>query len=490
MKIKKIISILFIVFFLFTIKGQAQNCILKIYRPYKYVGSFIKARIFIDGKEVYQLPVKSKLTYSITKGKHTIAIGWKTTSPTNINKTLKEFDIQSNETIYFKVNAGGTSFPKQLQQISENIAISEFNLIPETNHSIKNTTDITDNIPPGIIITSPNITRGFKPVSENKQIAITGVVTDESGVYEVLINGEEINMQNNGAFSHTALLAMGDNSFTVTATDTKQNTTTKTFTIERNSNQEQTEVVNNQTNNNNVIQTGKYYALIIGVSEYSDPNINDLNNEPTNDAQELYNILTTNYTFDKENITLLKNPTYKKIVRSFDDFNKIVTDEDNFLIFYAGHGYYSEEEKVGYWLPSDAELAYTDAWLYNSVLVDNIKKINSKHTLLISDACFSGSIFQTRSLSKNAPMAYQKKYELKSRTGITSGTLKTVPNESIFFQYLIDRLKNNKQKYMSSSELFQKIEIPVGNNSPNTPQFGDIQNVGHEGGDFIFIRKD
>ena len=42
---------------------------------------------------------------------------------------------------------------------------------------------------------------------------------------------------------------------------------------------------------------------------------------------------------------------------------------------------------------------------------------------------------------------------------------------------------------MSASELFQKIEIPVTNNSPNIPQFGDIQNVGDEGGDFIFIRK-
>ena len=42
---------------------------------------------------------------------------------------------------------------------------------------------------------------------------------------------------------------------------------------------------------------------------------------------------------------------------------------------------------------------------------------------------------------------------------------------------------------MSASELFGEIEIPVGNNSPNTPQFGDILNVGDEGGDFIFKLK-
>jgi hypothetical protein len=186
---------------------------------------------------------------------------------------------------------------------------------------------------------------------------------------------------------------------------------------------------------------------------------------------------------------LLKNSTYKQIVRSFDDLSKVVTPNDNLLIFYAGHGYYDEKQGIGYWLPTDAEFNYTDAWLYNSVLVDNIKKINSKHTLLISDACFSGSIFKTRALPKDSDIAYQKKYELKSRKAITSGTLKTVPNKSIFFKYLSEKLTNNTKPYLSASELFQQIEIPVSNNSPNIPQFGDIQNVGDEGGDFIFIRK-
>ena len=475
-------TIILLIIYLSTFNLYSQH--LYVYRDFNPYNGVQPLKILVNNESIGSLQLGQLTTYNIANsGEYKL----KAKGLTSIRNEENSINLNSNENYYYKTTWSVTGvILKSMNYIALPDRIKE--KIP--NEDIENTADITDNIPPEIIITSPNVTRGFKPVSANKQIVITGLVTDESGVYEIMINGEEINMQNNGAFSHTVLLAMGDNLFTVTATDTKRNTTTKTFTIERNSNLEQTEVVNNQTNNNtNVIQTGKYYALIIGVSEYSDPNINDLNNEPTNDAQELYNVLTTNYTFDKENITLLKNPTYKKIVRSFDDFNKIVTDEDNFLIFYAGHGYYSEEEKVGYWLPSDAELDYTDAWLYNSVLVDNIKKINSKHTLLISDACFSGSIFQTRSLSKNAPMAYQKKYELKSRTGITSGTLKTVPNESVFFQYLIDRLKNNKQKYMSSSELFQKIEIPVGNNSPNTPQFGDIQNVGHEGGDFIFIRK-
>jgi len=68
--------------------------------------------------------------------------------------------------------------------------------------------------------------------------------------------------------------------------------------------------------------------------------------------------------------------------------------------------------------------------------------------------------------------------------------LKTVPNVSVFMKYLLERLSNNSEKYFSSSQLFQSIEIPVGNNSPTTPQYGVIQNVGDEGGDFIFIKKE
>jgi hypothetical protein len=262
--------------------------------------------------------------------------------------------------------------------------------------------------------------------------------------------------------------------------------TIKEFTIKRVSDQRGNEPQNNNPEN---ISAGKYYALIIGVSNYSDKNIPGLDNEPIKDAETLSEILITKYRFDKEGVQLLKDPTYKQIIRSFDDLSRIITENDNLLIFYAGHGYYDEKKEIGYWLPSDAEHNYTDAWLYNSVLADNIKKINSKHTLLISDACFSGSIFKTRALPTITEKAYQKKYELKSRNALTSGILKTVPNKSVFFKYLSEKLTSNTQAYLSASELFQFIEIPVGNNSSSVPQFGDIQNVGDEGGDFIFIKK-
>jgi hypothetical protein len=110
--------------------------------------------------------------------------------------------------------------------------------------------------------------------------------------------------------------------------------------------------------------------------------------------------------------------------------------------------------------------------------------------LLISDACFAGSIFKTRTIFPDADFAINKLYELPSRKAMTSGSLTEVPDESVFVKYLVDRLENNMEKYLSSEQLFNKFKIPVMNNSNLIPAFGEIRDVGDEGGDFIFILRD
>ena len=72
---------------------------------------------------------------------------------------------------------------------------------------------------------------------------------------------------------------------------------------------------------------------------------------------------------------------------------------------------------------------------------------------------------------------------------MTSGTLKEVPDQSVFVKYLIRELKENESRLLPSETLFANFKTAVLNNSPNVPQYGTIQNVGDEGGDFIFVRN-
>ena len=166
-----------------------------------------------------------------------------------------------------------------------------------------------------------------------------------------------------------------------------------------------------------------------------------------------------------------------------------MTPNDNLLIFYAGHGWWDQDANNGYWLPSDARRDSKIDWFRNSSLVDYLQEIKSKHTLLIADACFGGAIFKTRKAFTDAPKAIEKLYELPSRKAMTSGTLTEVPDRSAFINFLVERLENNTEKYLSSEQLFSSFRIAVINNSDVIPQYGEIRNVGDQGGDFIFIKK-
>ena len=73
---------------------------------------------------------------------------------------------------------------------------------------------------------------------------------------------------------------------------------------------------------------------------------------------------------------------------------------------------------------------------------------------------------------------------------MTSGTLKAVPDKSVFLEYMVKRLNDNEEKYLSAEKLFSSFREAVLNNSPNIPQYGTVQNAGDEGGDFIFIRRE
>jgi hypothetical protein len=233
---------------------------------------------------------------------------------------------------------------------------------------------------------------------------------------------------------------------------------------------------------------GKYYALIIGIDDYIDPEISSLD-KPIQDAQTFYNAIISRYTFNEENVRFLKNATSTEIFASLDYFKNRVTPEDNFLIFYAGHGVWNEEAQVGFWLPSDARKNLTRDWFRNSTLRDYLKEIRSKHTLLISDACFGGSIFKSRAAFSDATTAINLLYELPSRKAMTSGTLTEVPDQSAFLKYLVEKLMTNTERYLSSEQLFSSFRIAVINNSSVVPQYGVIQDVNDQGGDFIFILK-
>jgi hypothetical protein len=249
------------------------------------------------------------------------------------------------------------------------------------------------------------------------------------------------------------------------------------------------------TYSGNDLQFGKYYALIIGIDKYSGQ-WSPLKNA-VSDAKAVDDILRNKYKFDYLKVLYNEQATRVNIIKELEWFVANVTASDNVLIYYSGHGEYNQSLNKGYWVPVDAKLTSTSYYISNSDIQTFLGGIKSKHTLLVSDACFSGDIFRGNTLTipfEESDKYYAKVNKVSSRKAITSGGIEPVldggkEGHSIFTYYLLKALQGNEKKYYDASQLYDNIKIPVLNNSDQSPQFNAIKNTGDEGGQFIFLIK-
>ncbi len=232
------------------------------------------------------------------------------------------------------------------------------------------------------------------------------------------------------------------------------------------------------------VDAGKYHAIIISENQYQDNNIVDLD-EPKIDADKLTSLLISKYYFKESDVIRLVDPTRGQILDAIDLKRRTLSQDDNLIIFYAGHGFWDEELKMGFWLPSDSKIESKSNWISNTDLTLYLNAIQSNHILLISDACFSGGIFKSRSIG-DMSQGTKRLYEMKSRKAITSGNLKEVPDNSVFMKFFLKELELNEATFFTPDQLFAKIRPNILNNSTTEPQYGVIYNTGDEGGEFVF----
>ncbi len=352
-----------------------------------------------------------------------------------------------------------------------------------------------DTKPPQIVLLKPSVTRGVHVVGAetavpSNDVAVSGMVIDESGILRVKINGEPIPLTKDNKFNTRVAINPGENLVRIEAVDRKGNTAAKEIIIVRSS-----EFLAGAASETVAVEMPdssgqRYFALIIAVSDYDDSSIMDLQ-QPLKDARDLEHMLVQSYSFDPKRLLFLRNPKRSRLVNAFYGLAKTIGETDNLLVFFAGHGVWDAEMEIGYWLARDARKDDRSTWISNTVVRDFLGGIKSRHTLLIADACFSGGIFRTRSAFDQVTPAISQLYRLKSRKAMSSGTLSEVPDNSVFAQYMLRRLADNPQKYISAQELFSQFRQAVINNSMThqVPQYGTVHGCGDEGGDFIFVRS-
>ena len=240
---------------------------------------------------------------------------------------------------------------------------------------------------------------------------------------------------------------------------------------------------------------GNFYALVIGNNQYK--YYRDLKTA-VNDARAVAHMLESNYGF---NVMLLTNTTRSAILGSIKNLRHQVSSGDNVLVYYAGHGYLDSETDEGFWLPVDADPQDESNWLLTDRVRSKIKVMPAKHVLVVADSCFSGKF--TRSVTRgfriepdtsNYVPGLKRLSTKRSRTVLTSGGLEPVldsignSKHSVFAEEFLSLLNTNKV-VLDAASLSQIIRLKVISNSSQTPEYGPIYEAGHDGGDFLFVRR-
>lgn len=144
---------------------------------------------------------------------------------------------------------------------------------------------------------------------------------------------------------------------------------------------------------------GKRFAVVIGISEYEDPEIPDLE-FADDDAQAFYDFLRSDRAglggIPEENIRLLLNDdgTYRNMRSALYTFLEQATDDDVVYIYIAAHGAPNPNRPDDLFiLPHDAEAVNIAGTGFPMTDVnESIRKLYARHTVLLTDACHSGGI--------------------------------------------------------------------------------------------------
>ena len=232
--------------------------------------------------------------------------------------------------------------------------------------------------------------------------------------------------------------------------------------------------------------------VAVAITEYADDKIRNLNNCLT-DTNSIIGVLLDRYTFEEIDIELLsaKEQTTKSHIynRLYDIFTNAMED-DNLLLLYAGHGEYNPTIGTAYWQTYDSIKSDASTWLNVSDLLDFIKASKAKHISIISDSCFSGAIFDTLERGGGIEAIENR----MSRYALTSGGLERVSDglegkSSPFAETLISVLKNNSTHELFFTKLAEDVILQFNPARTQTPRYGSLSNVGHDGGTFILRLK-
>jgi hypothetical protein len=356
--------------------------------------------------------------------------------------------------------------------------------------------------PPSIQIIDPQIvvTRDSATVKVRSGVRardIVGRVSSPAGLLSLTANDVAQEVDENGMFKTSVDLTAGRTRVTMLAVDRQGKSARLEFFLEADASAAKPAVAAPPKIPS--LNAGNYHALVIGNQRYE--KLQRLNT-PEADVADIAPLLRDRYGFK---VKVLLNATRYEMLTELNKLRDTLTERDNLLIYYAGHGELDRVNGTANWLPIDAEPTSNANWISSSNLTEIFNAMAAKHILVVADSCYSGAL--TRSsigqlqtgLTDEARLNWLKQIaEARSRTALTSGGLKPVLDSgggkySVFASIFIDILSQN-QDVLEGMRLYREISARVLNVAmrqrfEQRPEYGAIRFAGGDSGDFLFVPK-
>ncbi|MFT6408849.1 MAG: hypothetical protein ACJAQ6_002271, partial [Arenicella sp.] len=308
---------------------------------------------------------------------------------------------------------------------------------------------------PTIVLKVPPLiaSRGLNEVKvqPGQQVYLAGGVVVPSGVKSFTVNGNSAALDVNNLFMVQVDVGNEDVPMELRIIDNQDRESIKSLVLKPAASEQVVAALSKKLPK---MKWGKYHALVIGNNEYTDPKWANLSNA-VNDAKTVASVLENKYGFET---TLLLNAKRVDMLEAIESMRNKLTEDDNLLIYYAGHGQRDDANNRAYWVPVDSSAESSTNWIPSYQITDHVNAMNARHVLLVVDSCYAG--LMTRAGGVNAMLvgmtAEQKQQKMKDRLGrrtrmlITAGDNTEVldggtqGDHSIFAEAFIAALENNE----------------------------------------------
>lgn len=235
------------------------------------------------------------------------------------------------------------------------------------------------------------------------------------------------------------------------------------------------------------------FALLVGVSDYT-AGWPDLEQIPM-ELNMVEKVLKA------QGFTVIRatNPDAGKMEAAFKNFIDAYgyEPENRLLFYYSGHGHTMDNGRKGYLVPTDAPdprkspKNFKHKALDMNQILSWSRQVDAHHALFLFDSCFSGVIFKQKDLPATPPHI-TKLTSKPVRQFITAGSAgESVPAKSTFTPAFVDAIQYglgdlNKDGYVSGTELGLHLQTIVPRYTPQSPQYGKINDYDLSRGDFVF----